>query len=202
MKTILPYFGSLFLLLCSISLGCKCVGKTCHSRTSGNESSNNTTIPLNHSTAMNNNSHEIGDLGTASRRSMEMLRPIIIYRTKADYSQLVPITLSEDGQQVVSYPAPTDLMRGQDYTLPTPLADGWLLDNRGITPHSVFIRLSYAEYGALERSPSTEELLQLVVDPNPFVSIVLCDRQQIDDPTPKKLNRYITEGMPGAIILL
>ena len=39
----------------------------------------------------------------------QMVAPIVVYRTRADYSQYVPVTLSNDKTQIVSYPSRFDL---------------------------------------------------------------------------------------------
>ena len=98
---------------------------------------------------------------------LRMLPKAVIYKTKKDYNNLVPITLDASRTKVLSYPAPTDLVNAR----PTPLADGYLLDNRGIGVNSVFTGFTYDEYAALPQAPSIEELLASVVDYDPFEEI-------------------------------
>ena len=64
--------------------------------------------------------------------------PIIIYKTKADYFDKVPVTLSEDKSMIVAYPSPGDLFYKGGLSLPTKLDDGYLLDNRGDQPECGF----------------------------------------------------------------
>lgn len=63
-----------------------------------------------------------------------------IYRTNGDYRDKVPVNLDAARSTVVSYPAPTDLT-----ALPVQLADGYLLDLRGIGPNTAFTSYTYAE---------------------------------------------------------
>lgn len=98
---------------------------------------------------------------------VRMLPKAVIYKTKKDYNNLVPITLDASHTKVISYPAPSDLVNAK----PTLLADGYLLDNRGIGVNSVFTGFTYDEYAALPQAPSIEELLASVVDFDPFVEI-------------------------------
>ena len=58
--------------------------------------------------------------------------PCIIYRTRSDYSMYVPVTLSADKIKIVSYPDIKDIYFNGKLSVLTLLADGFLLDNRGI----------------------------------------------------------------------
>lgn len=84
----------------------------------------------------------------------------VVYKTDGDYRDNVPVTLNAAGTQVVSYPAPTDLT---DYSTPLPLADGYLLDRRGVTADTRFTRYTYGEYRALPSVPSPAEILAHVI---------------------------------------
>lgn len=92
----------------------------------------------------------------------------IIYKTRVDYSKYVPVTLSEDGSRVVSYPAPQDVFYQGRLAIPSRLAKGYWLDNRGIGVNSCFIKLTYEEYSKLPQAPSPEDLFKLIIDKKPF----------------------------------
>ncbi|MCC8039402.1 MAG: hypothetical protein LIP02_14930 [Bacteroidales bacterium] len=83
----------------------------------------------------------------------------LIYRTNGDYADNVPITVNAAGDQVVSYPAPTDLRNAT----PVPLADGWLLDRRGVNLNTRFTTYTYKEYSEMQAAPSIERLLHSVI---------------------------------------
>lgn len=89
------------------------------------------------------------------------LPPAIVYRTSGDYDDLVPITLSPDGKSVESYPAPTDV--SPSWSTPLHVADGFLLDRRGISARSAFTCYTYARYCALTEAPSPRVLLDSVI---------------------------------------
>jgi hypothetical protein len=95
----------------------------------------------------------------------------IIYKTKNDYYNLVPITLTTDKKKIVSYPHPNDLKSNGDYTLPTTLINGYLLDNRGINVNSVFLSITYEEYAKLQEAPTIEYLLSHIRDERPFLEM-------------------------------
>lgn len=120
--------------------------------------------------------------------------PVVIYKTTRDYSRNVPIGLSEDGTRVVSYPAVSDVRVGGRYPYPTPLEEGYLLDNRGIGHNVAFLSYTYEEYAALPVTPSAAELLERVIDKHPLVEIHICgNRYQYKDLV-KELNAQIRAG--------
>ena len=101
------------------------------------------------------------------------------------------VGLSADGTRIVSYPAVSDV-RGLPY--PTPLADGYLLDNRGIGRNVAFLSYTYEEYAALPATPSPEELMEKVIDKHPLLEIhFLGNRYQYKDIT-RELNERIEAG--------
>lgn len=119
-----------------------------------------------------------------------------IYKTNGNFAQLVPITLNSERTAVVSYPAPSDLRNSE----PVALADGWLLDRRGISYQTAFLRTTYAEYMALPSAPSRGQLLGLV---NPSARVT----QIVEMPFPysgecaSECNKLIRSGLPGCVEL-
>lgn len=83
----------------------------------------------------------------------------LLYRTNGDFNDNVAITLGADGLPA-SYPAPGDVGA---FCEPVPMADGWLLDRRGISAASVFTRYTYAQYAALPCAPSLRQLADSVI---------------------------------------
>jgi hypothetical protein len=100
--------------------------------------------------------------------------PTIVYQTKADYFDKVPVTLSEDKSEVVSFPGVKDIFYNGELAYPTKLNDGYLLDNRGINPNSAFLKLTYGDYSKLEATPTKEELFGMILDNDPFISMYNC----------------------------
>ncbi|NVO18171.1 MAG: hypothetical protein HXX13_00630 [Bacteroidetes bacterium] len=99
---------------------------------------------------------------------------VIIYKTKADYSQLVPVILSADKKSIASYPDIKDVYYKGQLAHPTQLHKGYLLDNRGISENVAFIKLTYEQYAALPATPGSEELMKMVVDKNPLEKMYAC----------------------------
>ncbi len=69
----------------------------------------------------------------------------------------VPVQMKSG--QIISFPAPADV-RGQE---PLPMADGYLLDRRGIGENTVFTRWTYAEYRELKQTPSIDEIKAAII---------------------------------------
>lgn len=99
--------------------------------------------------------------------------PAIVYKTSNDYYQNVPVLLSADKKKIISYPAPTDLRRGNVFTFPTPLDAGYLLDNRGIGPNTAFLKFTYEDYYNMDNIPTTDRLMNYIEDDNPFVEFYI-----------------------------
>ncbi len=97
--------------------------------------------------------------------------PAIVYKTRKDYYKNIPVTLSADKQKIVSYPAPTDIRRGTDFTYPTKLHSGYLLDNRGIGINTAFLRFTYEDYYNMDNIPTADRLMEYIIDDNPFLEL-------------------------------
>ncbi len=120
--------------------------------------------------------------------------PVIIYKTKDDYFDKVPVTLSEDKSEIASYPGIKDVFLGGEPAYPTNLNDGFLLDNRGVDKNSAFLNLTYEEYSKLKEVPSLEELNEMIIDRDPFTELYHCGSKFDYKDVVKELNEKIDEG--------
>lgn len=98
---------------------------------------------------------------------------VLVYKTRGNYADLVPVTLSDNQQKIVAYPAPSDLRTGAQLAKPLPLHHGYLLDTRGIGPNTAFLNMSYAAYAALDEAPTLGWMLANLKDASPMQ--VICD---------------------------
>ena len=112
-------------------------------------------------------------LPAQSARNMA-LPHVLVYKTKADYRDLVPVLLSKDKKQVISFPGPGDVKTGSGYALPVLLHKGYLLDRRGISRNTVFIKMTYQEYGTRKNPLGPDELYKLIIDKSPITIIYDC----------------------------
>jgi len=96
---------------------------------------------------------------------------VLIYKTKADYSKNVPVTLSDDKTTIVAYPAPQDIYFNGQLAYPTKLVRGYWLDNRGIGPNTAFLSLTYEEYAKLSQNPNPADLYNMIIDKDPITHL-------------------------------
>jgi hypothetical protein len=101
--------------------------------------------------------------------------PILIYKMKRDYSRNIPVLLSDDKKEIVSYPHPLDIMgMASKDVMPIRLHDGFYLDRRGINKNVAFLRITYGSYRKLRKPLSIKEIEKNIIDRNPLVEIYSC----------------------------
>jgi hypothetical protein len=115
---------------------------------------------------------------TKNEQAISVGQPIIIYKTKIDYSQNVAVTLSEDKSEIISYPHPKDVFYASKLAHPIELDNGYLLDNLGINIHTAYLSLTLKEYSQYEKVPSMKEFYQLIIDKNPLTEFYNCGNRQ------------------------
>lgn len=120
---------------------------------------------------------------------------IVIYKTVKDYSHNLPVLLSDDKTQIISYPHPTDLFIGENLALPAKLHNGYLLDNRGIGKNVAFLRFTYEEYSKLQVVPSLKELYENIIDQNPLIELWDCGTKANFTNLEKQLNEWIDKNL-------
>ncbi|MFN8288242.1 MAG: hypothetical protein U0V74_15915 [Chitinophagales bacterium] len=120
--------------------------------------------------------------------------PAVVYKTKGDYSMNVPVTMNESKTEIVAYPAPTDVYYKGVLAYPSPLKKGYLLDNRGIGPNTVFLKYTYADYAKLTTAPTLKEMGDAIIDKDPFLEIYnLGERSRYKDEV-AEINEIIRKG--------
>jgi hypothetical protein len=117
--------------------------------------------------------------------------PTLVYKTRSNYNNLVPVLLSDDKTEIISYPHPTDLKVGDALALPTSLIDGYLLDNRGIGSNVAFLKMTYEEYSKLDSAPTLKELYDLIIDKDPLTELCNCGNRTVFKEEISELNKII-----------
>lgn len=117
--------------------------------------------------------------------------PFVIYKTKNEYINLVPVTLNNEKTTITSYPAPSDLFKNGELALPTPLKNGYLIDNRGIGLNTAFTSFTYEEYSTMQQAPSIEELMNSIVDKDPIAELYDCREHLTIKNDIKKINKLV-----------
>lgn len=113
----------------------------------------------------------------------------IVYKTKADYSQLVPIRLNAAKTRVEGFPAPSDLYRFGQLATPVALGNGYLLDRQGISVNSAFLSVPYEEYKRFRNTPNPSWLMENIKDKNPFAEFYCIEVDPSDIDTLKYIVR-------------
>lgn len=137
-----------------------------------------------------------------SNESAKAQAPVFVYKTKADYSRLVPVTLNEAGDKIVSYPAPSDLFKDGILATPVLLDNGYLLDQRGIRPGTAFTSYTYEAYSQLESAPPIKDLLASIIDPDPFEALYDCGNMSQFKNIEADLNKLIRKKFKGCKSLM
>jgi hypothetical protein len=124
---------------------------------------------------------------------INLMPPIIIYKTKKDYYNNVPVLLSDDKTKIVSFPDIKDLKRGNELCLPTLLNNGYLLDNRGINKNVAFLSITYKEYVDLPKTPSVDELYEKIIDRKPLKRMYYCGKGPANENDIAEINKNILQ---------
>ncbi len=103
------------------------------------------------------------------------LTPVMVYKTRGDYYNHVPVYyLSEDETEVSGFASPKDICKGGKCPRPVRLNQGYLAGGPGfIGPDSAFLRLTYEEYSQQNKWPY-EMLPDGILDTDPFLELYDC----------------------------
>ncbi len=115
----------------------------------------------------------------------------MVYKTKKDYSENVPVMLSADGSKIVSYPSLKDVYYKGKLAYPSKLNDGYLLDNRGIAINVAFLSITYEKYSQLKSVPLLVELYEMIIDKDPLTELYNCGNRYRFKDEVKDLNQLI-----------
>ncbi|MFA7043907.1 MAG: hypothetical protein WC186_06150 [Bacteroidales bacterium] len=129
--------------------------------------------------------------------SVAAMAPILIYKTMKDYSQYVPVIMNAEKTKIVTYPDPTDVYYGGKLAYPTPLNNGYFLDNRGIGANVAFLNYTYEAYSRLKTAPTMEQLMNSLLDKSPLLELWNCGTRDGNKEEVNRLNTLIEKGFPG-----
>ena len=132
-------------------------------------------------------------------QSNQMVRSpkAIVYKTVRDYHLNVPVLMDAQKQNIVSYPAPSDVFYKGALALPSPLRNGFWLDNRGINQNVAFTSYTYEEYSKLPSAPDLTTLKSKIIDLNPLVEMYECGFRADYQDEIVELNALIEAGFPS-----
>jgi|JI102314A1RNA_FD_contig_81_326421_length_942_multi_1_in_0_out_0_2 hypothetical protein len=120
--------------------------------------------------------------------------PLIIYKTKKNYFHNVPFNLTDDKKSIGNYPHPVDVFYKSKLAYPTELANGYFIDNRGISIYSAFSSYDYETYSKLKVAPSELDIMQKIIDFDPFVEMYHCGCRHDYKDEVATMNELIRKG--------
>jgi len=122
--------------------------------------------------------------------------PALVYKTRKDYALYVPVTMNVEKTKIVSYPDPTDIYYNGKLSYPTPLNNGFLLDNRGIGPNVAFLNFTYEAYSQLKGTLTMQQMLDALLDKSPLLELWNCGPRANFKDEVNDLNILIEKGFP------
>jgi len=111
----------------------------------------------------------IGIVGACDSGNVEDLT-IHVYKTKQDYSSLVPVQLSPDGKLITSAPGKCAPLRK--------LAQGYFLGNTmGI--NTAYLSLSIEEYNSYDPILGVDSLYKYIMEKDPFLEYYISEDNEL-----------------------
>ncbi len=118
------------------------------------------------------------------------MRKIMVFKPYQDVYNLVPVRLSQDKKEVLSYPAASDL---PDLGIQK-LENGYLLDLIGVNENTAYLNITINEYKTSSRSFSLKELKSNIGNVNPYLELYECQYDSIKTSVNEALNQWIKIG--------
>lgn len=122
------------------------------------------------------------------------LPPLVIYRTRADYRNLVPVILNDEKTEILSFPGPADVYFQGELAIPVELSEGYLLDLNGIGPRVAFLNITYEDYAALDTVITARELFSMIMDDDPLTEMYVCGSRFGKEQDISEAERIIGDG--------
>lgn len=133
---------------------------------------------------------------TGNTPGLAALPQASIYRTSQDVDAYVPVQVNPASGELISYPAPGDITGA---SMPVVLKDGWLLDRRGVSPGTRFVRYTYSQYAALPQAPTPAQLMEAIIPGARVVEIATLPAP-VGTVTPAQADSLISAGLPGCTV--
>jgi len=122
--------------------------------------------------------------------------PLIVYKTKKDYSKLVPVRMDSTKTFIESYPAPSDVMRDGKPILPLALKKGYWLDNIGIGKNVAYLKFTIEEYANFSPEKVTDDfLLASILEKEPLLELWYGGVKELKDSLVEQLNASISMSL-------
>jgi hypothetical protein len=125
---------------------------------------------------------------------------VMVYKTSGDYRFNVPVLLSDNDSDIISYPDPGDLkIADKPSGYPSLLNKGYLIDNRGVSKHTAFLKMTYSDYAKLDSLPSLSTLQSWIIARNTITELCDCGDKSGYTNIEKQINDMIDQDSLHAI---
>ena len=119
---------------------------------------------------------------------------LIVYKTKKNYSQFVPVILNAEKNTLVSYPSPADMQLEGKPILPILLRQKYWMDVKGINKNVAYLSIKIEDFIKLDSVPSTAYLMGKILEKDPLLEMCDCGIKENDGPNVEmNLNRLILD---------
>lgn len=93
--------------------------------------------------------------------------PIIVYKTKQDYTNNITVQLSKDKKEITAYPGSSDA----EHQRPIPLENGYLLKRM---VGDAYLSITFDEYSDTTKDWFSVNLIDFVIDTDPYLEKYEC----------------------------
>jgi len=97
-----------------------------------------------------------------------------IYKQKYDFSEKLPVVLSEDKQLILAYPDPLDVSLDTLIRCPVKLFKDYWFDRIGIGVNTGYVDILLRDYARLAEPPRMEFMRSKLIEKEPFQEVWDC----------------------------
>jgi hypothetical protein len=127
----------------------------------------------------------LSGLSTCGTSHCDANGPVVVYKTRGDYAELITVNLSRNEKRITACPGQSIVNQQR----PIPLADGYLLKRM---VGNVYLSITIDEYAETSHPYTEAEMLSAILDTDPFSEYYnICE---CVGPDTAQINKIIREG--------
>jgi len=125
--------------------------------------------------------------------------PLVIYKTRADYSQFVPVRMNANRTEIIKAPHPSEFIHQGRLSLPVAINQGYWIDNIGISPDVAYLRFTIENYSKLDEPLPVEIMLRYILDAYPLLEMYQCGYRYEYRDIFSEVNVLVARGLTNCI---
>jgi hypothetical protein len=125
--------------------------------------------------------------------------PMVIYKTRSDYSQFVPVRMNAGRTEIIEVPHPSDFIYRGRLAFPVALNQGYWIDNQGITPDVAYLRFTIENYSKLDEPLSVEIMSRYILDAYPLLEMYQCGYRNEYRDIFREVNVLVARGLTNCM---